>query len=85
MDCYPQRCKVCGKPNELDFTVTDLAWERIVPIPYRNKVVCLTCFDSFASNRGVDYADFLDSEIHFVGSAAMFRLEVKSRTSANFY
>jgi len=55
-DKQRQTCKVCGRPDKFDFHVPDAVWEAIVPEEYRNKVVCLNCFDDFAAAKGIkDY------------------------------
>ena len=82
MSLYPQRCKVCGRRTEIEFHVTDDVWARVIPPPYRNNVVCLRCFDSFASLRNVDYADAIDKELSFDGDKASFTLFVQSREEA---
>ena len=64
---FPQRCKVCGKRDKFDFTVIDEIWNSIVPKPFRNNVVCLACFDAFASQKGIKYADTIFPELYFSG------------------
>ena len=80
MSSFPQRCKVCGKRDKFDFQVSDAVWQAAVPAPYVNRVVCLGCFDAFASQRGVAYAEALMREVYFAGEGACFTLEIKSRT-----
>ena len=81
--CFPQRCKVCGKADGIDFQVNDGVWEAVVPKEYVNRVVCLPCFDNFASLRGIDYADGMDREMHFVGQAAHLTFEIRGRIAAS--
>jgi len=52
-----QICKACGCPDKFDFNVPDEMWRGIVPREYRHGVVCLDCFDSFASEKGIDYSE----------------------------
>ena len=82
MSLWPQRCKVCGKRTKLDFTVADNIWKSVVPPPYQNHVVCLACFDSFASMRGVDYADAIESEVYFAGDKVSLTLRIVTREEA---
>lgn len=76
MSVFPQRCKVCGCRDRFNFTVSDEVWERVVPEPFRSRVVCLGCFDAFASQRGVRYASELNSIVQFVGDEASLTLQV---------
>ena len=82
MSLFPQRCKVCRKRDKFDFHVTDEIWRAVVPEPFRNNVVCLACFDNFASSRGIDYAQAMDKEICFVGDAAVFNFAIVWREDA---
>ncbi len=62
-----QRCKVCGCRDKFDFHVPDHIWENIIPEKYQNKVVCLACFDDFASKRKVDYSTSIQM-LYFAGN-----------------
>ena len=55
----------------------DDVWESIVPKPFQTRVVCLDCFDKFASAKGIHYAEHLDKETYFVGEMAVFTLRIK--------
>src|SRR5262245_63292155 len=55
-----QTCKVCRCPDKFDFSVPDEMWKRVVPLEYQQGVVCLDCFDAFASERQIDYSDSID-------------------------
>ncbi len=68
-----QTCKVCGAPDKFNFHVPDEIWAAIVPAPYRERVVCLYCFDEFAAERGVNYASAV-TELWFAGSKAVLGL-----------
>lgn len=70
-----QRCKVCGCRDKFNFHVPDDLWERVVPPRYRNRVVCLACFDDFAKRRGVAYATSLET-VYFAGDKACLELKV---------
>jgi hypothetical protein len=67
-----QKCKVCGCLDKFDFHVLDAVWRKIVPTRFRNKVVCLACFDEFACRKRVDYAEYLEA-LYFAGDRAMFK------------
>lgn len=67
-----QKCKVCGCLDKFDFHVLDSVWRKVVPTRYRNKVVCLACFDEFACRRRIDYAEHLEA-LYFAGDRAMFK------------
>jgi hypothetical protein len=41
------------------------------------KVVCLDCFDSFASEKQIDYSDSIEM-LYFAGDKAMFRFKAVS-------
>jgi hypothetical protein len=63
-------CKVCGRRDKFDFHVPDELWNQIVPLPYENSVVCLTCFDNFAFTKRIQYAASL-RVLYFVGDQAI--------------
>ena len=70
-----QTCKSCGQPDKFDFCVPDDIWEAIVPPNLQNRVVCLYCFDDYAREQGVDYADSLRT-MYFAGRKAAFKFRV---------
>jgi len=72
-----QKCKVCGCADKFDFHVPDAMWNQIVPLRFRNKVVCLSCFDKFAFENQIDYAASLDV-LYFAGDRAIFKFETVS-------
>jgi len=73
-----QTCKVCHRPDKFDFYVPDEIWQAVVPKEYRNRVVCLGCFDDFAAARQVDYATHLAAApLWFAGDAATFEFSVR--------
>lgn len=71
-----QTCKQCGSAGGFNFRVADEIWEAVVPPHLHRRVVCLRCFDRFASAQGVRYADHL-REIYFAGDIAAFKLRVE--------
>lgn len=75
-----QICKVCGRPDKFDFRVSDEVWAAVIPEVYRNRVVCLCCFDDFAAARGFNYADAL-RELWFAGDKAVFRFIPATRVT----
>jgi hypothetical protein len=64
-----QTCKVCGCKDKFDYHVSDQMWQQVVPTDHRNKVVCLSCFDDFAHERGIRYGDDVRT-LYFAGRAA---------------
>lgn len=75
-----QTCKVCHRPDKFDFHVPDPIWQAVVPEPYRNRVVCLGCFDDFAAQRGVEYASHIHT-LYFAGDRATFEFAAVSATT----
>jgi hypothetical protein len=70
------------RADGFDFTVSDEVWKAVVPEEYQAKAVYLPCFDSFASLRGIRYAQALRSEIYFAGWMASLVLRIKGREDA---
>lgn len=73
-----QRCKVCWHADRFNFHVPDDVWASVVPPPFRERVVCLACFDRFACEAEIDYTESLDV-LCFVGDGACLELEVSTR------
>lgn len=48
-----QKCKVCGETPPIDYIVSDKSWSDVVPSRWNGRVVCLSCFDRFASSEGI--------------------------------
>jgi hypothetical protein len=69
-----QKCKVCGCLDKFNFTIRDTVWRKVVPARYRNKVVCLACFDAFAFKRRIDYSAAL-KVLYFAGDGAVFKFQ----------
>ncbi len=74
-----QTCKVCGRIDKFNFNVPDKIWEAVVPLEYRNRVVCLACFDDFAQKKMINYADYLQS-VYFAGNQACLEFRVITKT-----
>ena len=72
-----QTCKVCKCRDKFDFNVPDELWTRVVPMEYQQKVVCLDCFDRFASEKQIDYCDSIDV-LYFAGDKATFKFQTVS-------
>lgn len=51
-------CKCCNRPNAVGFKVPDHIWEAAVNPEYRDKVLCLQCFDVMATLNGVNWTEF---------------------------
>jgi hypothetical protein len=75
-----QTCKSCGRRDKFDFNVPDSLWAAVVPTEFRNRVVCLACFDDFAREAGVDYSRDLTT-LYFAGDRAAFVFKVESSAS----
>ena len=71
-----QTCKVCGRPDKFNFHISNWIWAKVVPERYQHLVVCLYCFDEFATNADIDYGPHL-SEFLFVGKTTTFLLSIK--------
>lgn len=69
-----QTCKVCGRSDKFNFHVPDDLWARVVPEEFRQRVVCLSCFDGFAATRDVDYGYDVRT-LWFVGDAVTIKFE----------
>jgi hypothetical protein len=69
-----QTCKVCRQLDKLNFDVPDEIWNAVVPGAFRQQVVCLGCFDTFARKNNVDYAASLRA-VFFAGDAAAFEFQ----------
>jgi hypothetical protein len=57
---YPWRgeiCKCCLRPNIVGFDLTDEGWEQIVQ--GRFPIVCLSCLDALAKEKGIDWVPYL--------------------------
>ena len=72
-----QQCSVCQCDDKFNYYVPDEVWRGIVPDEYRNKVVCLPCFDQFARKQNVDYADSIET-LYFAGDQASFKFQTVS-------
>lgn len=72
-----QSCSVCKCEEKFNFHVPDDVWRRVVPTDYRNRVVCLSCFDSFARANDVDYSQWIN-DLYFAGDKAAVKFTAKS-------
>ena len=72
---------MCGKRDKFSFQVSDEIWAVVVPEPMQGYVVCLSCFDALATQKGVEYANDIDSAVIFVGDSAHFNLNICQRRS----
>jgi hypothetical protein len=50
----PGRCKACGSLENCDFTVVDDVWRTAVPIQYQHEILCMKCFEFFASEKQIE-------------------------------
>lgn len=58
-----------------NFHVPDNIWASVVPKEFRDKVVCLRCFDKFAFENKINHAKYLD-KMYFVGDKAIMELKI---------
>jgi hypothetical protein len=65
-------CSVCECPDNSNYNVPDELWKKVIVSEHRQSVVCLKCFDSFAFEKGIDYADSIES-LYFAGDKAVFK------------
>jgi len=72
-----QVCKACGRVDVVHYQVPNELWVDVVPRELRHLVVCLRCFDAFAAEKRIDYADHL-ANIGFAGMRESFDLKVQS-------
>lgn len=72
-----QKCSVCECEEKFNFHVADEVWEKVVPEEYRNRVVCLSCFDNFARAKNISYSHSV-VDLLFAGDKAALELEPKS-------
>lgn len=69
-----QTCKACGRPDKFNWAVPDGTWAAVVPEDLRGLVLCLSCFDGLATDRGVPYGLLLQ-DLVFVGDATTIFFE----------
>ena len=69
------KCPSCGCEDYWNFRVPDEVWRAVVPNELQSGPVCLQCFDKFALNRAVKYAEKL-KDLYFAGQMAAFRFAV---------
>lgn len=70
-----QTCKACQCADKFNYHVPDALWRRIVPKEFRTSAICLECFDKFAAEKDIRYADELDA-VYFAGDKAAMELKV---------
>lgn len=80
-DPQQQTCKACRQPEKFDFVVPDEIWAAVVPEKYRGLALCLYCFDEFAREAGVDYAQSVKA-VYFAGAKGTFVFTVTAAVDA---
>jgi len=80
-DLHMPKCGVCGCIDRFDFYVPDEVWESVVPEEYRDRAICLSCFDYFAYRENIDYSSAISDTIYFAGNTACFFLKLEWRGS----
>ena len=48
-----ETCRRCWRASPVGFYVPDAIWLAAVPDAFRTAVLCIMCFDEFATERGV--------------------------------
>lgn len=74
-DLQRQTCKACHCADKFNYRVPDSIWKAIVPKPLQLGTICLECFDRFAFERGIRYADALGA-LYFAGDKAAMEFKV---------
>lgn len=59
-------CKRCWRFNPMGFHIDDGVWNHVVPPEFRNRVLCLMCFDYFATEHGIDWTKHISKDVYFV-------------------
>lgn len=75
-----QTCKSCGRRDNFNFHVPDDLWRLVVPEHLSGLVVCLSCFDEFATEKGIDYSPHL-RVLYFVGGRVAIEFRATSVSS----
>lgn len=70
-----QTCKECGVSDGYDFHVSNKVWRHVTP--HDSKILCLRCFDIFATRKGFDYRSHLN-ELCFAGDIIGIELEQRA-------
>jgi hypothetical protein len=73
----PSRCAVCRCEERFAFHVPDDIWWSVVPVDYRKKVLCLSCFDQLAREKDIKYANTIEN-LYFAGDQAKLKFETVS-------
>ena len=66
-----ERCGVCHRVSPVGFSVPNEVWLRAVPDYFRETILCLTCFTSFADERFISW----DTDIRFYPVSFRTQLE----------
>jgi hypothetical protein len=84
MQSQMQTCKVCGRRDKFDYHVSDETWAAVVPPRFLTRVVCLSCFDDYALEKGVDYSAEVCT-LYFAGDAAVFEFRPARAVSTSSF
>ena len=73
-----ETCKRCWRENAVGFSVPNDVWRAVVPARHIENVLCLTCFDRYATARGVDWTArgcdlYAVSGVRFTGTSLPLR------------
>ncbi len=44
-------CSICRHVNAVGFSVPNEVWESVVPLEFKSRVVCLSCFTRMADEK----------------------------------
>ena len=66
-------CGRCKNHTDFDYTITDELWKEIVPQHLKLGVICLSCLDTMATEKGIDISNFLE-RVQFTGTKKTIEL-----------
>ena len=82
MNAWPQRCKICGTADGLDFGISDEIWHAVLGEEQKYSTACLPCFDKIASRKGISYKDAIRKELYFAGDGASLTFVLAEATES---
>lgn len=67
-------CIKCGDKSKFDYKVKDEIWNKVIAGECRKDVVCLSCFDELAEEKGIDIGEHLEI-VYFTGGGKTIELK----------
>lgn len=67
-----ETCKRCGRENPLGFNIPDDIWKAAISPQWRDKTLCILCFDELATYAGVKWDE---SKIEFYPVSGITAIE----------